>query len=359
MRPGQRVRRSEEEDETAFISMTDMTVSFLFIIMILLAFFATQMAPKKSVPGDLYDKAINDLGDRDRKIQALSLQLKVFLNKGNSEQVVQWLQGERERLLDQITELENRAKRVNEALQIAPEADAVREATLLRDENNRLHSLLDSHMTNPIERYNSRIAEFRGQVLERLQQRIKAIDTSIDVTINRNRDALEFKGDGLFSSGSDVPSTTGRKKMEQIAGILKEELRCVSLGERSTLASSCNPAIALIDALQVEGHTDNTGDDVLNMDLSSRRGASIYGIMARACPELLGLRNLRDQPVLSVAGYGKGRPIGDNDSDRGRDANRRIDLRFIMFSPTEEQFIPQKIEDLPNLQSRLTSGIQP
>lgn len=357
MRPRHRVRRSEEEEESAFISMTDMTVSFLFIIMILLAFFATQIAPKNTVPEDLYEKVRKGLEDRDRQVQSLLRQLEVYRIKG--DQAVPWLQAERERLLARVAELEAQASAVRSALRIAPGADLVREATLLREEIERLHRLLDSRLTNPIERYNARISEFRGQVLERMQKRIKTADKSIEVSVNRNRDALEFKGDGLFGSGSDVPSAAGRKKMEVIAGILKEELRCVSLGDRSTLAASCNPAIALVDALQVEGHTDNTGADAFNMDLSSRRGSSIYTIMANGTPELLGFRNLRGQPILSVAGYGKGRPIRDNDSDQARDANRRIDLRFIMFSPTEEQFVPQRIEDLPSLRDRLTTEGRP
>ena len=36
-------RRLEEEEDSAFVPMTDMTVSFLFIVMVLLAFFASQL----------------------------------------------------------------------------------------------------------------------------------------------------------------------------------------------------------------------------------------------------------------------------------------------------------------------------
>jgi len=299
MRAARRPRRAEEDEESAFVSMTDLMVSFLFIIMILLAFFATQIAPKDAVPRERFETVAHKLTDLEQKLRALE------------------------------------------------------------EENRRLRRQMSAQDGNPIERYNFRSAELRGKMLDRIQKRIKAADTSIDVSISRNGDALEFKGDGLFSSGSDVPSVPGRRKMEIIAGILKDELRCFSLGERSTLASACNPAVALIDALQVEGHTDSTGTDVLNMDLSSRRGTSIYAIMVTASPDLLGFRNLKDQPIVSVAGYGKGRPIRDNDSNLSRDANRRIDLRFIMFAPPEEQFVPQRIEDLPRLRQLLAAGPVP
>ena len=299
MRAARQPRRAEEDEESAFVSMTDLMVSFLFIIMILLAFFATQIAPKDGVSRERFETMADKLADRERELRSLE------------------------------------------------------------EENRRLRRQLNVQDGNPIERYNFRSAELRGKMLDRIQKRIKATDTSIDVSISRNGDALEFKGDGLFSSGSDVPSASGRRKMEIIARILKDELGCFALGDHSTLASACNPAIALIDALQVEGHTDSTGTDVLNMDLSSRRGTSIYSIMATASPDLLGFRNLKNQPIVSVAGYGKGRPIRDNETDLSRDANRRIDLRFLMFAPPEEQLVPQRIDDLPRLRQLLATGPVP
>ena len=47
---GMRRRHAEEEGESVFVSMTDLTVSFLFILLVLLAFFATQIQPEEMVP---------------------------------------------------------------------------------------------------------------------------------------------------------------------------------------------------------------------------------------------------------------------------------------------------------------------
>lgn len=46
-------RRRHEEGESVFVSMTDLTVSFLFIILILLAFFAAQFKPEENAPDQL------------------------------------------------------------------------------------------------------------------------------------------------------------------------------------------------------------------------------------------------------------------------------------------------------------------
>lgn len=302
MRGGYRARSADDEEESAFISMTDMTVGFLFVIMILLAFFATQIAPRDTVPRSEYEKVLKESQKRKAQLSLLS---------GN------------------VAELQ------------------------------RLRRELAARNSNPIERYNFRVAKLRGNLLEGIKRRIKEADPSIEVEISRNRDALEFKGDGLFPSASNVPTAVGKHKMEVIAGLLKQDISCFALSEYSKPAESCNPALALIDSIQVEGHTDSSGPDVMNMDLSSRRGSSVYAIMATAAPDLLSFLNLRGQPVLSVAGYGEGRPIADNDTVQGRDANRRIDLRFIMFAPTEERFVPQKVEDIPRLIHLFAGEAQP
>ena len=52
---GGRRRHIGEEGESVFVSMTDLTVSFLFVILILLAFFATQFKPEETVPRDEYE----------------------------------------------------------------------------------------------------------------------------------------------------------------------------------------------------------------------------------------------------------------------------------------------------------------
>lgn len=50
--------RHEEEEERAFVSMVDMTVGLLFVMMILLAFIASQMRDPESVSKREYDAAI-------------------------------------------------------------------------------------------------------------------------------------------------------------------------------------------------------------------------------------------------------------------------------------------------------------
>jgi outer membrane protein OmpA-like peptidoglycan-associated protein len=67
----------------------------------------------------------------------------------------------------------------------------------------------------------------------------------------------------------------------------------------------------------VEGHTDAIGTDEYNLGLSKKR--------AQAVSDFLASQGV-DAKRLSWEGYGKTRPVADNDTDEGRQKNRRVDL---------------------------------
>ena len=69
----------------------------------------------------------------------------------------------------------------------------------------------------------------------------------------------------------------------------------------------------------IEGHTDHTGDDAFNQDLSMQRSESIKeALMA------LGISEDR----IQTTGFGESQPVGDNETREGRQANRRVEMIF-------------------------------
>lgn len=71
-------------------------------------------------------------------------------------------------------------------------------------------------------------------------------------------------------------------------------------------------------ALTVEGHTDNQGSDSANLLLSQDRADAVRQYL---------ITNLGvDAEKITSIGYGKSRPIANNDTESGRARNRRIDI---------------------------------
>jgi outer membrane protein OmpA-like peptidoglycan-associated protein len=71
--------------------------------------------------------------------------------------------------------------------------------------------------------------------------------------------------------------------------------------------------------IRVEGHTDSTGDDAYNTELSRRRAQAVAdALMTRSIP---GNR-------VEVIGRGEGFPVATNDTSAGRQQNRRVEIIF-------------------------------
>lgn len=72
--------------------------------------------------------------------------------------------------------------------------------------------------------------------------------------------------------------------------------------------------------IEIGGHTDSQGREVMNEQLSQARAdAVLNAIMAR--------RVLTSN--LSAKGYGESQPVADNNTEDGREANRRIEFRLV------------------------------
>jgi outer membrane protein OmpA-like peptidoglycan-associated protein len=89
------------------------------------------------------------------------------------------------------------------------------------------------------------------------------------------------------------------------------------------LLSKVQQAIRTFDAPRVivEGHSDNTGSDEVNMLLSQQRAEAVREYM---------ITNQTLLPeTISAVGYGSERPLASNATSAGRAINRRIDILII------------------------------
>jgi outer membrane protein OmpA-like peptidoglycan-associated protein len=102
--------------------------------------------------------------------------------------------------------------------------------------------------------------------------------------------------DVLFDTGKYTLKPGAREKLAKISGIIV-----------------AHPGLRI----EVDGHTDNVGGDEFNQRLSEQR--------ANAVREYLISAGVSSDGVTAM-GFGKTRPVTDNDNAAGRQQNRRVEL---------------------------------
>lgn len=106
-----------------------------------------------------------------------------------------------------------------------------------------------------------------------------------------------LSGDALFDTASSELKPSAAATLDQLIATI-----------RST------PGVVQI---LIEGHTDNTGTDALNIPLSKARAQRVRDYFV--------LQGLETIPMV-VDGFGASRPVANNNTDAGKAANRRVDI---------------------------------
>ena len=83
--------------------------------------------------------------------------------------------------------------------------------------------------------------------------------------------------------------------------------------------------------IQIDGYTDNDGDDAANQKLSQRRAEAVRSELVK-----LGV----PAAMLSTKGYGEANPKASNDTPEGKFENRRIEYKVATGNTTTEQVSP-------------------
>lgn len=425
-----RIARDSEE-ESVFVSMTDLMISILFIVMIVMAFFAKS--------ANQPDPIIERLREENRLLVQKNIDLssevvilKILLDKKLSELKQEYTK-DRANLIAQIDILndEKSAAAKNQAEQqilittlkklLAEERSVNAELNLQNLDLEKTNALLETiisdlevqntKLTNLNEKLqqtnleliqinralqlkndklkqanqilSSKIKELEQKIAE-LKKRIKELENEMDpdlletalrnisndrnilltslenrlvaagikVIVDQVSGVIRFGEDAIqFASGSYSPNRISTQNMQTIAEILDDELGCYTLGPNSTISEDCNPNASIIEAVQIEGHTDLDGKQQDNLRLSTQRATSTYEVLITHRPilenylnanYLLNNTNETDGPgqqVLSVSGYGETRPFMMGQTLGAKRANRRIDLRFIMTTPRDAEEI--------------------
>ena len=96
---------------------------------------------------------------------------------------------------------------------------------------------------------------------------------------------------------------------------------------QATLDKIANSLVQYPNSLvDVMGHTDSTGSDAYNEDLSKRRADAVADYLA-----MRGVSRAR----LATIGYGERYPVADNSTEEGRARNRRVEIKITPVTQDE------------------------
>lgn len=186
-----------------------------------------------------------------------------------------------------------------------------------------------SSLSSTLEEREKALAEYkaRAKQLEQIKARFEMLRKKLDeltklglaVNIRKNRMVISLPGDVLFDSGRESLKKEGQEILLKVANIIKAD---ASLNGRD---------------YQVAGHTDNRplagGIFRDNWGLSLMRAREVLMFLVSEKGGSL------PTDRWSAAGFGDTDPIASNDSDEGRQRNRRCDLIVV---PSVEEMLDLK-----------------
>jgi outer membrane protein OmpA-like peptidoglycan-associated protein len=192
----------------------------------------------------------------------------------------------------------DRLKRENDARTATAAADADRlrmenearaaaassEADRLKRENDAQRAASQADL----DRAAKEKVELRILLLRQFNAILQTRDTARGLIVNMS--------DVLFDTGKHSLRPAAREKLAKVAGIVSGH---------SGLK------------LDVEGHTDSVGGDEYNQQLSERRGATVRDYL---------VQQGMPSPSVTAKGLGKTQPVASNETAKGRQENRRVEL---------------------------------
>jgi outer membrane protein OmpA-like peptidoglycan-associated protein len=164
-----------------------------------------------------------------------------------------------------------------------------------------------------------------------------------DDAVERRQHALIGAGVGALAGGS-VGYYMDRQEAKLRAELEGTGVSVTRIGDNITLnmpgnvtfatdSSDLNPAFFDVlnsvgkvlnefeqTVVEVAGHTDSTGSDSYNQALSERRSGSVSSYLRT--------QGVIQERVIQV-GMGETRPVADNSTSAGRQANRRVEITMV------------------------------
>jgi outer membrane protein OmpA-like peptidoglycan-associated protein len=170
-----------------------------------------------------------------------------------------------------------------DADRLAAQQQAERERQNAEQERLKAQQAQDAAAQSELEKQ-----QLRAQLLEQFNRILPTTDTPRGLKVNM--------ADVLFAFGKYDLRPAAREALAKLSGIV--------LG---------HPGLKL----SVEGYTDSIGSDEVNQTLSEKRAGAVRDYLVQQ-----GV----DPSSITATGFGKSNPVASNDTNEGRQQNRRVEI---------------------------------
>lgn len=140
-----------------------------------------------------------------------------------------------------------------------------------------------------------------GAYMDKQERELRTRTAGTDVRVIREGDDLILTiPSGInFAHGSDVVTPQFQPTLDQVGQVLRQYERTY---------------------IDIYGHTDATGGEAYNQNLSKRRAEAIAADLKRR-----GVQAAR----IGIQGFGEIHPVASNTTEQGRAANRRVEIKIV------------------------------
>lgn len=159
---------------------------------------------------------------------------------------------------------------------------------------------------------------------------VAAVETEVQV-VEVSTGLKDSDGDGIIDDKDQCPDTPAGERVDgngcplgkviALNGVTFEFNMTRLRPDAQTILDLATDILKKYPDMQVEvaGHTDSIGADAYNQKLSEGRAGAVRDYFVEK-----GVTN-----TLTVKGYGEAEPVSDNDTEEGRERNRRVELRIL------------------------------
>ncbi|HAJ92735.1 MAG TPA: flagellar motor protein MotB, partial [Gammaproteobacteria bacterium] len=154
-------------------------------------------------------------------------------------------------------------------------------------------------------------------------------ETPAGAAVDAQGCGLDTDGDGVLNAADLCPNTVAGVKVDVTGCEHEQPILLRGVNFHYDTANLTQESMSILDGvarsllsypeikLEVAGHTDSSGDDAYNLDLSQRRSEAVRVYLIS--------KGVNDD-MFSAHGYGEERPVGSNATAAGRAENRRVEL---------------------------------